>query len=452
MIPTLHSSALQEWFGSLPGHIGIGNVRYTTSGKCDDVSILQGTQPIMGSINNLKIALSFNGNIVNTSQLRKELNHFFSDFKYTCDSDVVCYKLLLELNKGKSLPSAVKTCMLSLDGAFSVIGITGDNQFFAFKDPHGIKPLCAGHSPEGETFSFSSETVSLDINGFIRDFELEPGELVTVNENGFKRNQLIENPKKAFCAFEYAYFARPDAQFNDHFVYEIREEFGRNLVKEFPEIAKDADMILSVPETGDDPAMGVHEESNIRWERASRRHRYVTERAFILLNNERSSTINRKINILGSKMKGKRVILTEDSIVRGDTTKVIIKKLRESGVKKVFMFVTFPRIIGPCFYGIDMSTYAQLIGSKHSPEEIAKIIGADAVCYQSIEGLVKATGQKHDQLCLACINGNYPTPLAQKMADDMKEKFLNGYEEKSRIYETEKNEDIDVKSDKPNKV
>jgi len=450
LIPTLHSNALQEWFGSLPGHIGIGNVRYTTSGKCDDASILKGTQPILGSINNLKIALSFNGNIVNTSQLRKEVKISFPDFKYTCDSDVVCYKLLLELKKGKFLPSAVKTCMLALEGAFSVIGITSNNQFFAFKDPHGIKPLCAGHSPDGETFSFSSETVSLDINGFIRDFELEPGELVTVTENGFIRNQLIENPKKAFCAFEYAYFARPDAKFNGQFVYEIREEFGRNLVKEFPEIVADTNLILSIPETGDDPAMGVHEESKIRWERASRRHRYVTERAFILLNRERSSTINRKINILGSKMEGKRVILTEDSIVRGDTTKIIIEKLHKSGVKKVYMFVTFPRIIGPCFYGIDMSTYGQLIGSKRSPEEIAKIIGADAVCYQSIEGLVKATGQKHDQLCLACINGKYPTPLAQKMADDMKEKFLNGYTETDRVYETEKNEDIDVTSNKPN--
>lgn len=440
LVPKLDSNALQEWFGRLPGHIGIGNVRYTTSGKCDDSSILQGTQPIMGSINNLKIALSFNGNIVNISLLRKEVKNFFPDFKYSCDSDIVCYKLLLELEKGKTLSSAVKNCMLSLDGAFSVIGITGNNDFFAFKDPHGIKPLCAGYGSDKDTYSFSSETVSFDINGFTRDFELEPGELVTVTKNGFNREQLIKNPTKAFCAFEYAYFARPDARFNDKFVYEIREQFGRNLVKEFPEIVADADLILSVPETADDPAMGVHEESKIRWERASRRHRYVTERAFILLNRERSSTIDRKINILGSKMSGKRVILTEDSIVRGDTTKVIIDKLRRSGVKKVYMYVTFPRIIGPCFYGIDMSTYAQLIGSKHSSAEIAKIIGADAVCYQSLEGLVNATGQDRKELCLACITGEYPTPLAQKIADDMKNKFLTGYKEKGRIYEAEDRE------------
>ena len=417
--------------------MGIGNVRYTTSGKRDKTSLLLGTQPIVRSIDNLKLALSFNGNIVNTPILRKEVSTFFPDFKYNCDSELVCYKLLLEINKDTSLSSAVKNCMLSLDGAFSVIGITGNNDFFAFKDPHGIKPLCAGHGPDKNTYSFSSETVSFNMNGFSRDFELEPGELVTVTKNGFRREQLIKNPTKAFCAFEYAYFARPDSRFTNKFVYEIREQFGRNLVKEFPEIAADADLILSVPETADDPAMGVHEESKLRWERASRRHRYVTERAFILFNEERSSVIDRKINILGSKMMGKRVILTEDSIVRGDTTKVIIEKLRKSGVKKVYMYVTFPRIIGPCFYGIDMSTYAQLIGSKHSPEEIAKIIDADAVCYQSIEGLVDAIGSNREELCLACITGKYPTPLAQKIADEMKSKFMMGYKEKGRIYEIE---------------
>ena len=169
----------------------------------------------------------------------------------------------------------------------------------------------------------------------------------------------------------------------------------------------------------------------------SRRHRYVTERAFILLNAERYSTIDKKINILGSKVAGKRVIITEDSIVRGDTTKVIIEKMRQAGAKKVYVFVTFPRIIGPCFYGIDMSSYGQLVGSRHNAEEIAKIIGADGVCYQSLEGLIRATGKTEDELCLACVTGKYPTPCAQKMADAMKKRFQEGYEEKGRIYENE---------------
>jgi amidophosphoribosyltransferase len=415
----------------------MGNVRYTTSGKCDDKSLIQGTQPVTASMGGLKLAVSFNGNIVNTLQLKKEIDPAFPNLPCSCDSDMVCDKLLLELAKSKDLTSAVSVTMQSLDGAFSVAGITGKGELFAFKDPHGIKPLCAGHSPDNTTYAFSSETVSLDMNGFIRDFELEPGELVKVSKTGFEREQIVKNPRKAFCAFEFAYFARPDSRFDGKYVYEIREDFGRNIVQEYPEIVKDADIIISVPETGDDSAMGVHEESGLRWERASRRHRYVTERAFILLNDERFSTIDRKVNILGSKVNGKRVIVTEDSIVRGDTTKIIIEKLHRADAKKVYMFVTFPRIIGPCFYGIDMSTYGQLIGSKHNADEIAEIIGADAVCYQSIENLVRATGLTREQLCLGCITGKYPTPLAQKMADEMRQKFLGGYQEKGRIYETD---------------
>ena len=412
-------------------------MRYTTSGKCDDVSIIDGTQPVVASAGGTKLALSFNGNIVNTLPLRKEINQNFENFLYNCDSDIVCHKMLLELKNGKTLEDAARNVMENLDGAFSVTGITGNGEFFAFKDPHGIKPLCAGHDPKSKTYAFSSETVSLDMNSFERDFELNPGELVIASENGFKRTQLIQNPRAAFCCFEYAYFARPDSRFDGKFVYEIREDFGRNLVKEFPDIVKDSDIIMSVPETGDDPAMGVHEASGLRWERSSRRHRYVTERAFILLNNERYSTIDKKINILGSKVAGKRVIIVEDSVVRGDTTKVIIEKLRKAGAKKVYLFVTFPRIIGPCFYGIDMSTYGQLVGSRHDSEEIAKIIGADSVCYQSLEGLIQATGQTENQLCLACVTGKYPTSCAQRMADVMKKRFIQGYEEKGRIYESE---------------
>ena len=437
LVPKVKNDAIKEWFGRLPGSIGIGNVRYTTSGKCDDVSIIDGTQPVVASVNGIKLALSFNGNIVNTLPLKKEMFQNFPDFIYNCDSDIVCNKMLLALKQGKDLPSAAKEVMESLDGAFSVTGITGDGDFFAFKDPHGIKPLCAGHDPVAKTFAFSSETVGLDMNSFVRDFELNPGELVIVSKDGFKRIQIIQNPRPAFCAFEYAYFARPDSRFNGKYVYEIREDFGRNIVKENPEVVKESDIILSVPETGDDSAMGVHEASGLRWERASRRHRYVTERAFILLNVERFSTIDKKINILGSKVDGKRVIVTEDSIVRGDTTKVIIDKLRKAGAKKVYVFVTFPRIIGPCLYGIDMSTYGQLVGSRHNPDGIAKIIGADGVCYQSHEALIAATGQTKDQLCMACINGEYPTVCAQKMADAMKQRFLAGYQEKSRIYESE---------------
>lgn len=436
LVPKIKTNAIQEWFGRLPGHTGIGNVRYTTSGKTDEKSLIEGTQPVTASKNGLKLGVSFNGNVVNTSQLKKEITKEFPDFSYQCDAELICHKLLIELRQSRDLPSAVKTCMQEIEGAFSVVGVTKDGKFFAFKDPHGIRPLCAGHSEEYSTYAFSSETVGLNINGFKRDFELERGELITVSEDGFERKKLISNKRKAFCAFEFAYFARPDSRFDEKYVYEIREEFGRNLVRENPDIVEDAEIIISLPQTGNDSALGVHEQSGLKWERASRRHRYVTERAFILLNRERYSTIDKKINILASKVRGRRVIVTDDSIVRGDTTKVVVEKLRKMGAEKVYVFITFPRIIGPCFYGIDMATYGQLIGSKHSCEEIAEKIGADALRYQSIEGFIKATGFSRDQLCLGCITGEYPTPLAQKIADEMKKSFLEGYEAKGRLYET----------------
>jgi amidophosphoribosyltransferase len=215
----------------------------------------------------------------------------------------------------------------------------------------------------------------------------------------------------------------------------VREEFGRNFAWEYPETTAKVDMIISMPETGNDAAFGYHELTGLRWERASRRHRYVAERAFILLSDERYSTIDRKINIVDHKFAGKNIAVVDDSIVRGDTTKVVVNKLRQMGANKVFLFITFPRIIGPCFYGVDMATYRELIGSQHDSDEIAEIVGADAVNYQSVDGLIRATGLDKQQLCLGCITGKYPTPMAQKLANEMKERFESGYNERGRIYE-----------------
>ncbi len=438
LVPKIKTNAIQGWFGRLPGEIGIGNVRYTTSGKTDDQSLIKGTQPVTASKNNLKLGLSFNGNVVNTFQLKKEIIQEFPAFSYECDADLICHKLLMELSQTRDLASAVETCMQQIEGAYSAAGLTKEGEFFAFKDPYGIRPLCAGCNRDRSTYAFSSETVGLNINDLQRRFELQPGELVKVTKDGFERKRIVENRQKAFCAFEFAYFARPDSRFDEKYVYEIREEFGRNLAKENPDITEEADIILSLPQTGDDSALGIHEESGLRWERASRRHRFVTERAFILLNKERYSTIDKKINLLAPKVKGKKIIVTDDSIVRGDTTRAIIEKLRSMGAKKISLLITFPRIISPCFYGIDMATYGQLIGSKHDPDEIAEIIGADDLLYQEIDDFIEATGFSCDQLCLGCVTGRYPTPLAQKIADEMKKEFLEGHEAEGRLYEIAK--------------
>ncbi len=435
LVPKITRHAVHSWLNKLPGDVGIGNVRYTTSGGTDEESLVKGIQPFILEADGVKIAIAFNGNIVNTAPLRWEIRNRFQSFAYECDVEIVGSKLLMSLTENKDLPSAVEKCVRDVEGAFSVVGITQDGELFAFRDPYGIKPLCCGHSLTRNICAVSSETVGLDINGLLFDFEVEPGELVTATKDGFTREEIAPCRRKALCAFEFAYFARPDSRLGNRFVYEIREEFGRNLTREYPEIAKDADLIVSMPETGDDVAYGVHETTGIRWERSIRRHRYVTERAFILLPEERHATIDRKINVLAQKIRGKRVLVTEDSIVRGDTTKVVVEKLRRLGATKVHLFITYPRIIGPCFYGIDMATYGELIGFRHTPDEIAEIIGADSVNYQSIEGFVKSVGTSEDELCLACATSMYPTPLAQRMADEMRASVEKGHKETGRVYE-----------------
>lgn len=435
LIPKIKKKDIQEWLTRLPGHVGIGNVRYTTSGRQNEEALIKGTQPMTVETEKLRLAVSFNGNIVNTGQLKKELCKTFRNFSYECDAELICRKLAVGLMKSHDLQSAVKKCMEEVEGAFSVSGITQEGDLFAFKDPYGLRPLCTGCNSHGNICAFSSETVGLDINGFNQGFEVKPGEFVLATKGGFEREHLVANRRKALCAFEFAYFARPDSKLNGKYVYEVREGFGRNLGREYSDIVKDADLVLSLPETSDDAAFGLHEETGLRWERGTRRHRYVTDRAFILLSRERYSTINRKINIVDHKFAGKNLIVVDDSIVRGDTTRVVVEKMRKLGAKKIHLFITFPRIIGPCFYGIDMATYGELIGSTREPEQIAKVIGADSVNYQSMDGFVKATGMQKDELCFGCVTGEYPTPLAQRLANWMHRKFENGYEEKGRIYE-----------------
>jgi len=437
LVPEIGQKDIQTWLEKLPGHVGIGNVRYTTSGGTDEESLTAGMQPTLAEAEGKKIAISFNGNIVNILQLRREIEKKFGQLAYTSDAELICKKLLTKLLEEKDMATAAKECIEEVDGAFSITGITQNGELFAFRDSYGIRPLCCGYSRDKDLYAFSSESVGLDINGLEYDSEVKPGELVLATRDGFVRQQLVPCKRRALCGFEFAYFARPDSTLGDKHIYEVREEFGRNLAKEYPEIANKTDIVISIPETGDDAAYGMHEETGKRFEKASRRHRYVTRRAFILLKRERFKTIDRKINILNRKLTEKSIAVTEDSIVRGDTTKTIIQKLRNKGAKEVHIFVTFPRIIGPCFYGVDMATYSELIGSTHGAEEIAKIIGADTVSYQSIKGFVEATEFAKEDLCLGCITGQYPTPLAQRIADRMKEKFLGGYKETGRLYELE---------------
>lgn len=437
LLPPVKHSFTRRLFKKLHGSAGVGHVRYATSGKEDKSCLIRDAQPFISGDKKLKIGIGYNGNVVNVAQLKSELKSEFGSLSSSCDVELIGKKLLQGLKNGGDMGSAVEACMKEVEGAFSVVGLTQDGELFAFRDPLGIRPLCYGRSEDGNTFAVSSESVGLNINNFQYESEVKPGELLIWSKEGFKKQQIVKPKRRAFCSFEFPYFARPDSVLNGlgKPVYRIREDFGKNLGKEDPEIRKKIDIIASIPETGDDAAYGLHEQTGVKWERAIRKHRYVTDRAFITTQQERDMIITKKLNI-GDELRGKRVAVVEDSIVRGDTSRRTIKKMREAGAKDVHMYITFPRIISPCFYGIDMSTFGELIGAKHDAAGVAKIVGADSVHYQSLENFIKATGLSKDELCLGCLTCKYPTPLAQKLANEMKARFEKGEKERGRIYES----------------
>lgn len=423
-------------FENLTGSVGIGHVRYATSGDKD--KLWDDIQPFIDEHAGKKMAIGYNGNLVNNSELRKELDEKFDGFSSTSDTELLCKKLLEGFEHG-DLPQAVRHCMNEIEGSFSVVGLDGDGRLFAFRDPLGIKPLSYGRASDKELYAISSESVGLSINGLDYKGEVKPGELLVLSDEGFEREKVVESDMRAFCSFEYDYFARPDAIFNGKPVYKIREEFGRNLGRENPDITEKTDLIVSIPQTADDAAYGLHMETGLPWERAIRKHRYVTSRAFISSSDKRNKIVDKKINVDWGKIRGKNVAVAEDSIVRGTTSQRVVKKMKRAGVGDIHLYITFPRIISPCFYGIDMTTYDELIGSTQTPEEIAEEIGVKSVNYQSIENFVKAIGLDRKELCLGCVTESYPTPLAQKLAERYKAEFESGENKSSRIYERVEN-------------
>ena len=439
LVPRIKSSKMRRWLKKFPGHVGIGNVRYTTSGRLDDGALYQNIQPNVAEVGNTKIAISFNGNIVNVAQLREEIEKKFSS-KSASDADLLCKKICLGLEESGNLSQAVEQCMSDVDGAYSITGLTGDGELLAFRDPLGIKPLCMGFSEDKKIVAISSESVGLDINALNYFPEtIKPGELIRISESGVKREQIIKQKRAAMCSFEFAYFSRPDSTLNGttKYVCEIRRNFGRNLGKTYAEKGDEnkLEAVIPIPDSANDAGYGFHEETGLPLESALRRHRYVTDRAFITVPWERNGILGKKINIMRNTVSGKKIALIDDSIVRGDTTQNVLRRMRIAGAKELHLYITFPKIISPCFYGIDMSTFKELIGTGREPSEVAEKIGADSVTYQSIDDLVKAIGLDENKLCLGCVTGKYPTPLAQKLADEKRAAYENGVVEDKRVYE-----------------
>lgn len=429
LVPRIEREEFLRWKILLPGSVGIAHVRYGTSGKRDLYSHLKDAQPIISAKGRKRIGMAYNGNLVNVGWLKEEITSKGIKLKTTSDTELLSRYLLEKCESG--LIDGIRACMEDVEGAYSVVGLDSNGTLFAFRDPLGMRPLFYGS--EGSVMAVSSESVGLNINEIRMIGEIEPGEALIFGKESIERVRVVKRERRAFCGFEFSYFMRPDSVVNGRFVYKIREDLGRRLGRRYREFVDRADVIISIPETADDAAYGLHEETGIRWERMLRRHRFVTHRAFIMDPAERVSTIDRKINVLNGNLQGKTVIVVEDSIVRGDTTKTVIRKLRESGAEKVYIFVTFPRITHPCFYGIDMATFSELIGFFYDERGIAEKIGADAVCYQTIEDFVDATGMRREDLCMACTTGTYPTELAQKIADRVKTRLE--VKDGSRIYE-----------------
>lgn len=394
---------------SLPGEVAIGHTRYSTTGSSN---AWENAQPHMSSIGRQLIALAHNGNLVNTSELREGLINEGVHLSSTTDSEAIA-SLIGEFTKRTShIREGISETMKLIRGGYAVVLIT-ESALYAFRDPHGIRPLCVGELSDGRGFVVSSETCGLDIVGakFVR--EVEPGEVIKISEDGLETLDAGTAKGKAQCMFEYVYFARPDSEIDEASMYQVRHEMGVCLAKEAP---VDADMVMGVPDSGVPAAAGFTHQSGIPYGDGLAKNRYVGRTFIAPSQTQRELGIRLKLNPLRHQIEGKRLIVVDDSIVRGNTMRQLVKMLREFGAKEVHMRISSPPVMWPCFYGIDIDSRDQLIAAQKSIEKIREHIGADSLAYISIEGMVAATGRSADQFCLACFNGDYPVEVAGDMS------------------------------------
>jgi amidophosphoribosyltransferase len=351
-----------------------------------------------------QIAVAHNGNLTNAAKLRDELESRGSIFQTTVDSEIILH-LMAQPTIGGMENSLTQT-LRRIEGAFSLVIMT-EKEMIGARDPHGFRPLSIGRTANG-AYVLSSETVALDqIHAeFIRD--VEPGEIVVINEKGLISTQAFpECKKRAFCVFEYVYFARPDSVLDGHTVYDVRKEMGRQLAREH---AVKADLVIPVPDSGVCAAMGYSEESGIPFEMAFIRNHYVGRSFLQPTQLIRDFDVRVKLNLIESLVKGKRVVIVDDSIVRGTTCKTRVKTLKEAGAKEVHVAVSCPPHTNPCVYGIDFPDRTKLMAANNTVDEIRKYLNADSLHYLTQAGMVKATGKPAESFCMACYDGHYPVP------------------------------------------
>jgi len=413
-----------ENFSRLAGRIGVGHVRYSTVGRPSDeetskdpAAIDSFAQPFFVDFQKKGMALCHNGNLVNNIALSKMLLSKGIFLSSRCDSEVILKTLVHELMQTRDIETSVKNCMAKLEGAYSVTAVTGEGEVIAFRDPNGFRPLTQG---ENENLAMvGSESVALNVNGIDMIADVKPGEMMIIEDGKSWTKQIVPCERKAHCMFEYVYFSRPDSVLNGKDVYSARINLGKNLAETY-EI--DADVIVPVPDTARPAAEGISRETGVYVAEGLIKNRYIGRTFIMPEQRTRDNSVNVKLNPVKSVLKDKKVVLVDDSIVRGTTSKKIVNLLKRAGAREVDVWITCPPIISPCFYGIDIATHGELIAANQKIPEIAKTIGADKLCYQTLPGLVDAIGFEPEELCLACLTGSYPTPLAQKIADEMKEK------------------------------
>jgi len=390
----------------LPGSAAIGHTRYSTAG---DKALLN-AQPIMIDCNKGKIALGHNGNLTNAAEWRRRLEHRGSIFQTNSDTEVVVH--LLARSQARNLSGALGDALNQVEGAYSLVVLTPD-ELYAVRDPRGFRPLNLGKLSEpggGETWIVASETCAFDLLNAHYVREIEPGEMVRISKSGIESFHFAPEKPHQFCIFEHVYFARPDSVIFGRSVNQSREMLGRLLAREHP---VEADIVVPVPDSGVPAAIGYAMESQIPFRMGLIRNHYIG-RTFIEPSQAiRNFGVKLKLNPVRSLIEGQRVILVDDSIVRGTTSRKIVRMVRETGAREVHVRISCPPTISPCYYGVDTPTREELIASSNTPEEICKFLGADSLGYVSMGALKQAVADTDGRFCTSCYTGVYPTDLVQ---------------------------------------
>lgn len=405
----LVSQNLKPKLWKLSGHIGIGHVRYSTTGT----STLANAQPMTDSF----FSFAHNGNLANYMSIRRKMENEGLRLKANSDAEIMLRLFRRHYDRCGDYVGAFKDLASQVEGGYSLVMLTRKGELIAARDPLGLRPLCRGKTEE--SIAFASESVALDSNNIRLVGDVKPGTMVIASKGGGEEFQYVPCRRKAHCMFEYVYFSRVDSIIEGRSIYDVRFNLGVNLAQTYD---IKPDVVIPVPDTSRTAAEGYSSQTGVPVAEGLIKNRYI-HRTFIMpRQKDRDAAMKLKINPLKSVVTGKEVLIIDDSIVRGTTSRAIVNMVKSVGARKVHMMSTCPPIISPCFYGIDIATYNELIAAKMDVEGIKTTIEADTLGYQTLEGLIKAIGLPKEDLCLGCLRGEYPTPYAQGILDATKEK------------------------------